>query len=204
MNYTVGYIDFETYSLKVSENLYKDISVAAYDLNFTISDIILKKYDILLRNSYIFVCKEERKDSVNTLKLSKDTSLLIKKKDLEIDIHILNEKKGYIYNTNNTNHVYKFFIKKHNDNLILKQDPFEVTQLFDECELIDIKDQNQIPESSEEKVNEEEIVSDIIDKKTTEITFTSKQDLLVLENWLNKNDSFVKELTEKVKKYKVD
>lgn len=203
MNYTIGYFDFGTNTLKSSENLYTDISVAAYDLNFTISELILKKYDILLRNSFLFVCKDEFKDSVNNIKINKDVNIVTEKKGLEINIFFINEKKGYIYNTNNKEHVYKFFINKHNhmNESLIK--PFEV------------KESSSLNEKDDDTKNIEKVLltSNKIklskEYTTPELSTLVEQDedkeeIIMVENWLNKNDIFVKELSEKIKKYKVD
>lgn len=245
MNYTIGYIDFETNALSSSENLYEDITLAAYDLNFTVCDLILKKYDILLRNSFLFVCNDSLKHSINTVKISSNKSIVTEKKGLELDIYLLNEKKGYIYNGQEKVHVYKFFINKHTNSL--NNEPFEVKRSsipkppFEQGEIVDIANEEQksaISNSCTDNLitepagwrqvsfrREEEQktvtfdpytnvltpreldmqipnrLEDNVDSK--EISFT-KEDLVVLENWLDKNELFVKELSEKVKKYKVD
>lgn len=228
MYYTIGYIDFEKNSLISSDNLYIDLSIAAYDLNFTISDLILKKYDILLRNSFLFVCKDELKDSINNVKINKDINIVTEKKGMEIDIFFINEKKGYIYNSMNRNHIYKFFINKHSYNTTFQNNPIE--NLDGKTDLVDnnssvCTSSYQINDNclewilppkelyvkfrsstDNQKLNNCDTVSENIifnDNIEKELNF-KQDDIVVLENWLGKNETFVKELSDKIKKYKVE
>lgn len=206
MSYTIGYIDFQTRSLKASENLYEDITLAAYDLNFTVSDLVLKKYDILLRNSFLFVCKNELKDSFNNVKISKDSSIVTEKKGLELDIYLLTEKKGYIYNGQEKVHIYKFYIQKHVAGSLNKE-PFEASSKipFEQGEIVHIEECKKQKTVSFNTAGDLGSVGETFSQteNSKEISFT-QEDLVVLENWLDKNDSFVKELAEKVKKYKIE
>jgi hypothetical protein len=227
MPYTIGYISIENNSFTISENVYEDLSLAAYDLNFTISETVLKKYDILLRNSFLFVCKDELKDSINTVKISNNKSIITEKKGLELNIFLQNEKKGYIYNSQEKVLMYKFFINRHTQSL--NKEPFglKTENPFEQGELVIVNEQQSVSYNTGSlvingntdekrtcgtvllsgdrpvigKVRDGEMYSQIENSK--EISFT-KEDLVVLETWLDKNDSFVKELSEKVKKYKVD
>ncbi len=133
---------------------------------------------------------------------------MIKKTALEIDFHVINDKKGYIYNTNNTTHLYKFFIKKHNE--LCKQDPFEATPSFDKCELVD---ENELVQEERVKDLKPYIYNRVETSSTDGGYFTIYGELIkpvsktynsVTVECVQTNDLFLQELTEKVKRFKVE
>jgi len=167
--YTIGYTDLSTNYFITSKNIYTDIVSAAYDMNYTIQTTILKKFDVLLPHKFTYVPNNEKVSVSNELKLEYSKSLLINKNEYVIDIYLKKEKKGYIYNSNDNLHIFKFFINEHQQG-----EPKE--KAFNN----DTEDQN--------------IQFDNVELEPE-----------VLEVVLNNNhENLIKELREKIKKFKKD
>lgn len=165
--FTIGYLDVTSNNFVASKNTYTDIASAAYDINYTIQSTILKKFDVLLPNKFSFVPNNEQASFIDNIKLEYGKYLVIHKNEYIIDIYLKKEKKGYIYNSNENEHVLKFFINEHT---------------LGENEKIAFSEEINI-----KLENIEDIETDVVE---------------VLLN--NNHENLIKELREKIKKYKKD
>lgn len=168
--YTIGYMDFSTNNFITSKNTYTDIISATYDLNYTIQSTILKKFDVLLPHKFTYVPNEERVSVSNELKLEYSKSLILNKNEYIIDIYLKKEKKGYMYNSNDIVHIFKFFVNEHHQGEPKEQAFSTETELniqFDNVEL------ELEPEVLEVVIN-------------------------------NNHENLIRELREKIKKFKKD
>lgn len=168
--YTIGYLDYANDKFVSSKNVYTDIISASYDLNYTIQSIIFKKFDVLLPHKFTFIPKNEKANCTNDLKLEYGKYLLINKNEYTIDIYLKKEKKGYVYNSSENIHVFKFLINEH-----ISGEPQAKAFNLDTDEL-KIQFEHELEAEPE-----------------------------VVEILLNNNyDNLIKELTEKIQKFKTD
>lgn len=111
--YTIGYLDCIKNEILSSENVYEDLSTAIYDINYKILEILASTFDINVQNKFLFLKDNEKNHVKNNLKIDDTKSILFVKIDKVIDIYLCEKKSGYIYNSENIRHYFKFYINKH-------------------------------------------------------------------------------------------
>lgn len=111
--YTIGYLDCIKNEILSSENVYEDLSTAIYDINYKILEILASTFDINVQNKFLFLKDNDKNHVKNNLKIDDTKSILFVKIDKVIDIYLCEKKNGYIYNSENIRHYFKFYINKH-------------------------------------------------------------------------------------------
>lgn len=115
--YSNGYIDYKSGKIISNETLFDNFNDVKYDLNWKILGMINEIYDIHLENKVLYSLYIDSYNSCEkNIKIDYKKSLKIIKKDNTLDVFLKIINNGYIYNNNDTKHIYKFFINTHEIN----------------------------------------------------------------------------------------
>lgn len=111
--YTIGYIDYINNKFVSCDDIRPTLSLAIEDINYKILQLISENFDIHIQNKYLF---SQHKTSFveNKIKINNLNSIFIVHNDGEtMDVFYSHTINGYVYNSKNLIHYYKFYINKH-------------------------------------------------------------------------------------------
>lgn len=178
--YTIGYVDYINNEISSSENVYNLFSSAIYDINYRILEIIEVKFDLNIQNKYLFseekLCEKFLKNKLN---IDNKKSLLFIRTDKTIDIYLCETNKGYVYNSEDIRHYYKFYINKHHCDFFNEDNDCNKENLNENNSLLFLKSPLQL-------------LPDLL-----------PQTLQPKENKRNHNIDLINELKEKLKELKI-
>lgn len=115
--FTNGYINYQTNEIISNEHVYITLDEAIYNINNYIIKIFYDLFDIFIetKSLFSFITIDNNNDNKceKIIKISNGKILLIIKNKDSLDIYSKHINKGYIYNSENTKHLFKFFINRH-------------------------------------------------------------------------------------------
>ena len=114
-NYIGGYYDYKNDTIINLKNLYYDLKTIKYEINTTIRSMVYSNFNVELGSECLYIIEPMRTTPISykqEIKCPNNDIIIISKNSEKntIDIYKKQINKGYIYNSKNTQHVYKFFL----------------------------------------------------------------------------------------------